>query len=81
LDELLGEETLGGDEILDESKTLGADDAEAEGVLGDSILDIFEAEESEDEALGGLANGLEDIDIIELIERCSVVLEQFEARS
>jgi len=50
-------------------------------VLGDSILDIFEAEESEDEALRGLANGLEDIDIIELIERCSVVLEQFEARS
>ena len=81
MDELLGEETLGGDEIPDENETLGTDDAEAAGELEDSILEIFQAEESEDEALKGLADGLDDIDILELIEDCTAVLEQFEARA
>ena len=75
MDDLLGEE-----KVLGEDKTLGPDDAEASGELEDSILDIFEAEEIENEALKGLARGLEDIDIIELIDHCSAVLEQFDAR-
>lgn len=73
-------ELLGEKEVPGKDETLGADNPEAAGEVDDSILDIFEAEESEDEALKGLAHGLEDIDIIELIEHCSTVLEQFEAR-
>ena len=80
LDELLGEETQGAEEVPGEDETLKADDAEAEGVLEGSILDIFENEGSEDEALRELAGGLENVDILDLIEHCYAVLEQFEVR-
>ena len=75
LDDFLAKEETPG-----ENQTFGPDDAEASGEVEDSILDIFEAEESEDEALKELARGLENIDIIELMEHCSTVLEQFEVR-
>ena len=80
MDEMLGEETQGTEDVLDEDETPGADDAESAEVLGDSVLDIFESEASEDETLRGLADGLEEVNVLELIEHCYAVLEQFETR-
>jgi len=76
---MLGEETQGAGKVLDEDEIPGADDAKSAEALGDSVLDIFESEASEDESLRGLADGLEEVDILELIEHCYAVLEQFEA--
>ena len=81
MDEQLGEGTQGAEEVLGEDETLKADDTEGEGVLEGSILDIFESEGSENEALKGLADGLENVDVLELIEHCYTVLEQFEAQN
>ena len=80
MDEMIGEETPGAGEVLDENETPGTDDAESSEVLGDSVLDIFESEASEDETLRGLADGLEEVNVLELVEHCYTVLEQFEMR-
>lgn len=58
-----------------ESSEKEAIGAEEEGTArgADMLLDIFEAETVEDPYLRDLADGLESVDIFELLDQCKVV--------
>ena len=91
MDDVLGEETLdqwmtqsaddnqAEDETLAADETLGVKEAQAAGVdLADDVLDIFETEELEDEALSAMASSLQDIDANALLELCRDVAGKLE---
>ena len=79
-DETLGgDETLGADEDLGDDQTLGVDDAHAAGVLDESLMDLFGAEDLLDDTLSGLADTLEDIDVFVLLDLCNSMAKEVEA--
>jgi hypothetical protein len=91
LDEVLGEETLdqwmtqsaednqAEDDAVAGDEALGLAEAQAAGVdLADDVLDIFETEELEDEALSAMASSLQDIDANALLELCRDVAGKLE---
>ncbi len=86
MDEVVGEETLGGDESLGGNESLGGDeslgvkDAHAAGVLDESLMDLFAAEDLLDDTLSGLANTLEDIDVFVLLDLCNSIAGDIAAR-
>jgi hypothetical protein len=90
--EVLGEETLndwmtqgeddtdpaGGEEPASD-EVLGVEDAQAAGLdLGDDVLDIFETEELEDEALASLASTLQELSAASLLEMSRDVAAKLE---